>query len=154
MHIGRITLRRFNGIETYSLISARMMLFTNEHGRCINLTIDADSNGSKTTSDTVDYPAAPNAEVTIYHEQLDLDRLVGRRFNIQSAYDETIGDHVSRFYYYEHEDLDDNVVEFVDRDADGRYQVSWSGTTIDPNYYDGSKPATIVEIEGFFSVDT
>jgi hypothetical protein len=107
MALGTITLRRFNGIETYPIVSASILLYPTAKGQCLNLEIECDPNGTKTTLDTVDYPAAPNAEVSIYREQIDLKQWIGHTFVVASAYDEDIGDNVSRFYYYEHEGIED-----------------------------------------------
>lgn len=126
------------------------MLYDTEDGHCLNLEIQADEHGTKTTTDTAKYPAAPNVQVSIYGTHFDPLALVGQRFTVDSAYDEDMDDWVSRFYYYEHQGIDNNVIEFLDRDDDGRYHVRWTGETIDPNYYDGSKPATIVEIDARF----
>ena len=37
--------------------------------------------------------------------------LVGRRFEVPRSYDEDREDHVSCVYYYEHQDLNGNVVD-------------------------------------------
>lgn len=150
MPFGTITLQRFNGIETYPIVSAQMMLYETEKGFCLNLEIESDENGTKTTSDTAEYPAAPNAEVSIYRKDFDLNNLVGQRYTVDSAYDDDLDDWVSRFYYYEHEGIDDNVIQFLEHNADGRYRVRWTGKTMDPNFYDGSKPQTILQIDAHF----
>ena len=59
-------------------------------------------------------------------------------FSIPNAYDETVGDHVTWFYYLSHEDVDNNTIEILAR-KENRVRFRWNGTTIDPNYYDGSK---------------
>jgi hypothetical protein len=154
MPFGKLILRRFNGTETYDIISAAMLLYTAERGFCLNLEIECDLQGTKTTTDTVDFPAAPNIEVSIYREQFDTSDLVGQTFKVPSTYDDEFGDYVSRFYYYEHEGIDNNVIEFLAREQDGRYHVHWTGTAMDPNFYDGSKPDTVVEIDARFLLKT
>jgi hypothetical protein len=43
------------------------------------------------------------------------------------------------------------VIEFVERKGD-ELHVRWTGTTIDVNYYDGSKPPTRVEVDAWFTL--
>jgi hypothetical protein len=59
---------------------------------------------------------------------------------------------VATIYYYEHEDLDNNVIDVLRQEQDC-FQIRWTATTLDVNYYDGSKPDTRVEIDGMFCVD-
>jgi hypothetical protein len=147
MSIGTLILKRFNGVETYQLTSAEMMHYQTEDGWSLSLHFETSLDCVKTTDDTLDYPSQPNGDVYIHKTKFDLDRLVGQRFLVPHGYDDDYGDYVSRFYYFEHEELDNNVVEFIAMQY-GRYHVRWTGTTIDPN--DGSKPEALMEIDGHF----
>src|SRR5437667_441999 len=54
-----------------------------------------------------------NAEVSVFLPAFDPAALVGRRFEVTRSYDEEREDHVSCVYYFEHNDLNRNVVEVV-----------------------------------------
>ena len=117
----------------------------------LNLEIETDERPLKTLPDTETLAAQPNAEVTIRLPKAELASLVGRQFSVPSSWDEEAEDHVSRFYYCEHEGIDENVIEFVERKGN-ELHVRWTGTTIDVNYYDGSKPPTRVEVDAWFTL--
>jgi hypothetical protein len=127
-----------------------MMAVHDEDG--IRLWFEAMTGGKaiKTVPDTAEYPTNPNAEVAVSLKNLDPSKLVGKQFLVLSGYDEEIEDHVATIYYYEHEDLNDNVIEITAQDSN-RFHVRWTGTTGDVNFYDDSKPKTRVEIEGEFT---
>ena len=46
-------------------------------------------------------------------------------------------------------ELNDNEIEFLERNEDW-FRIRWTGVTQDVNFYDGTKPDTRVEIEGWF----
>ena len=151
MAVGTLTLHRFNGDEAFAVSAATALAMPEGDRVALNLEIETDERPLKTLPDTQTLAAQPNAEVTLRLPKADLASLVGRRFFVPSSWDEEAGDHVSRFYYCEHEGIDENVIEFVDRDGD-QLHVRWTGTTIDVNYYDGSKPATRVVVDAWFTL--
>jgi hypothetical protein len=59
-------------------------------------------------------------------------------------------DRQTTFYYCDHADTDDNIIEIVAVDGD-RIKLRLSGSTIDVNYYDDSKPRTVILVEAWFS---
>ena len=105
---------------------------------------DADE-AVQTLPDTESLFAVPDAEVSVKLASLDGDSVVGRILDVP-------GERVGRLYYCEHQDLYDNKVQIIARNG-SRFQVRWTGTTMDVNYYDGSKPETKVEIEGWFTFE-
>ena len=151
MAIGTLTLHRFNGDEAFAVSAATALAMPDGDQVRLNLEIETDERPLKTLPDTQTLAAQPNAEVTIRLPKADLASLVGRRFSVPRSWDEEAEDHVSRFYYCEHEGIDDNVIEFVERKGD-ELHVRWTGTTIDVNYYDGSKPPTRVVVDAWFTL--
>ncbi len=87
-----------------------------------------------------------NAEVSVFLPDFDPAALAGRRFEVPRSYDEEREDHVSCVYYFEHNDLNQNVVEVVGREAGG-YRVRWSGVMGD----DGDGALSRVVIDAVFS---
>lgn len=151
MAIGTLTLHRFNGDEAFAISAATALAMTEGDLVALNLEIETDKRPLKTLPDTQMLFAQPNAEVTIRLPKKDLALLVGRQFSVPHSWDEEVGDHVSRFYYCEHEDIDDNVVEFLERKG-AAFRVRWTGSTVDVNYYDGSKPPARVVVEAWFTL--
>lgn len=64
--------------------------------------------------------------------------------------DEESEDYVTRIYYCEHQEMDDNLIEVLERDGK-RFRVRITGTCADVNFYDGSKPRTSVTIDAWFT---
>lgn len=58
----------------------------------------------------------------------------------------------ARLYYFEHQEVDDNRGRITYK-GKGIFHVHWTGTTMDVNYYDGSKPETRLELEGEFLLE-
>jgi len=117
------------------------------------LCFEVRTNGVRRTSlpDTAGLQPQPNAEVNL---RLDLNSTVplsGAIYRVPSAYDSENEDYVAIIYYMAHEGLDENVIEIGERE-DNVFQVRWTGTTIDVNCYDGSKPRTRVEILAGFTL--
>lgn len=152
MATGTLTLHRFNGVEAFAVSEATALAMPEGDQISLNLEIETDERPLKTLPDTRTLAAQPNAEVTIRLPKAELASLVGRRFSVPRSWDEEADAHVSRFYYCEHEDIDDNVIEFVERKGD-QLHVRWTGTTIDVNYYDGSKPPTRVVVDAWFTLE-
>lgn len=70
-------------------------------------------------------------------------------FSVPKGYDETLGGYVTNFYYCSHEGSDSNQVEILAVEDD-RLLIRLRGETMDVNYYDGSKPATVISAETWF----
>jgi hypothetical protein len=151
MATGTLTLHRFNGDEAFAVSAATALAMPEGDQVALNLAIETDERPLMTLPDTEDLGAQPDAEVTIRLPKAELPTLVGRRFSVPHSFDQQIDDRVSRFYYCEHGDLDDNVIEFLERKGE-QLRVRWTGTTTDVNYYDGSKPPTRMVVEAWFTL--
>jgi hypothetical protein len=92
--------------------------------------------------------AMTNAELSVFLPKFDPAALVGLRFEVPRSWDEERDDHVSCVYYFEHQDLNRNVVEVLGQEGE-RLRIRWTGTT-DLDTYDGSEPESHVVIEGLF----
>jgi len=149
MSVGKFVLHRFNGDEEYEVQRATILAVHDEDG--FRLWFEAETDGVclKNLPDTASLRGSPKAEVAVGLKKVEPGRLVGKKFKVPLAYDEEIDDHVASIYYVEHEDLDDNEIEVIAQDGD-TFEVRWTGTTTDVNYYDGSKPRTRVEIVAAF----
>jgi hypothetical protein len=88
-----------------------------------------------------------SAEVSVFLPEFNPDALVGRRFEVPRSWDDEREDHVSCMYYFEHHDLNRNVVEILGREG-GRFRVLWTATTDDAD--NGSEPECRVVIEAAF----
>lgn len=152
MRPGTFILRRFNGDEVYQIESATIALDDGQDGVRLTFVVKAAKGALQTVPDTVTYPATPNAEVAIMLPPDDINKLVGRQFMVPTGYDSQQEEYVATIYYYEHEVLDNNVIDIFSHEHDA-FHVRWTATTLDVNYYDGSKPDTQVEIDGMFRFD-
>jgi len=149
MGIGKFVLHRFNGDEEYEVQRAAILAVRDEDGFRLWFEAETDRVCLKGLPDTASLRGSPKAEVAVGLNEIEPTRLPGKTFSVPAAYDEEIDDHVASIYYVEHEDLDDNEIVVLARDGDV-FQVRWTGTTTDVNYYDGSKPRTRVEIVAAF----
>jgi hypothetical protein len=78
---------------------------------------------------------------------LRADALVpGAAFSIPQGYDDDLGGHVTNFYYCQHESSEANLIEIV-AVSGTTLQARLRGETVDPNFSNGSKPATTLSAE-------
>jgi hypothetical protein len=145
----RFILHRFNGDEVYRFEKAVIWAYVKEPGVTLWFEVSADANAIQRCEDTAEMGMSPNAEVGIDLPELDADQLVGRTFLIPGAKSDDEDSCMSLLYYCEHEALRDNHIRIVSREGD-KFWLYWTAVVQDVNYYDGSKPATQVEIEGEF----
>ncbi len=103
-----------------------------------------------TTDDTIAYNPHPIVEIYIL-DDVRLSDLVGREFSVEAGESEDEQDLISRFYYFEHEPLDNNRISIVSMTDSKTYTIKWTGSCTDPNHYDGSKDDAIIEIEAAFT---
>lgn len=94
----------------------------------------------------------PDAELTIYLDTLKLDEFAPLEFTITQGYNENSRSLDARLYYFEHQEVNDNQGRIEYR-GNGVFYVYWIGSTMDGNYYDGSKPDTRLELEGEFTME-
>ncbi|OAB30522.1 hypothetical protein PMSD_19110 [Paenibacillus macquariensis subsp. defensor] len=151
--MGTMTLKRFNGTEKFILLESRAYVV-----RRVDETImmwfetETDSQAIMSVEDTAKFAMNPNAEVTIYLDKLVLKEFGTRSFELSQGYNVENKDLDARLYYFEHQDVDENLIKLEYR-GNGFFFLQWSGTTIDISYYDDSKPKTILEIEGDFFLE-
>jgi hypothetical protein len=150
MSVGRLILRRFNGTEEFEIQRASISAVRDEDGYRLWFKAETEGVCRKSLPDTIVLRGQPTAEAAVTVNSVEPQRLGGRRFAVPTGYDEAIGDHVATFYYVEHEDLDENAIEILSQDG-AVFHVYWIGTTVDVNYYDGSKPRTQIEIDAKFT---
>jgi hypothetical protein len=93
---------------------------------------------------------APNAEVLVCVDDFDPDGLVGQTFRVPVSYDAVRKDHVAAFYYHEHDDLSDNVVEIISRDRK-KVHVRWTAKAHRVQTY-GTDNTTPVVIDAWFEL--
>jgi hypothetical protein len=148
VELGTLTLHRFNGDEAFGLSKAMIHAHPEGDDIVLNLCVNTRQPPIKTLPDTADLKAWPNAEVTIRVPRAQFGSLAGRRFSVPKSWDDAVDDHVSCIYYCEHEDLNNNEIEFLESSGDA-FKVRWTGTTTDVN---GSKPDTRVVIESWFAL--
>ena len=148
-----MTLHRFNGDEIYSVESAVIDYYKDEDGSfAVTFRADAGPIPIQTLPDTVSLGAKPFAELTFNVPKLPAVALrAGITFAIPKGYDERTRDYHTNFYYCEHEPMDENEIIILERDK-LRVRARISGTAVDVNYYDGSKPRTKVVIEADFTL--
>ena len=113
---------------------------------------DAARPAIRTLPDTEKLHAKPFAELMLYlpkHPGITL--LTGRSCTLPHGYDKDSGEYLTNFYYCEHELVDDVEIAVIQRHLD-RAHLGITGTTIDVNYYDGSKPPTKILIDADFTL--
>ena len=150
--VGKLILHRFNGDETYALERAVIRVERREIGAQIELRAQTNGTVIKSLPDTQGLHGTPDAWVSNAISLSEVENLVGMKLSVPHAYDENTQDFNTNFYYVEHEPLLTNEIEFVSR-SKNRYRVKWTSQTLDVNCYDGSKPDTRVEIEGWFTLE-
>lgn len=150
MPTGTLSLSRFNGTERFAIETARMFTVGDADDIKLWFEIETVQDGAKQNEDTKPYPAAPKAELGIALGDFSADSLVGRDFYHVGPTSDNEDSCDSLFHYYEHQPLQNNHVVVSKRDRD-TFKVRWSATTQDVNYYDGSKPDAIVEIDADFT---
>jgi hypothetical protein len=78
----------------------------------------------------IEYDCSPVITLSWLEKTFAFDDLLNRTVNIPRSFDETVGDHMTSFYYFEHLDFDDVRIEFIERDGE-RYRIKVTGTVPD-----------------------
>jgi hypothetical protein len=148
-----MTLQRFNGDEVFDLKEATVDFYIAEdRSFATTFRADAATPPIKALPDTEGLHAQPFAELMLYlpkHPGITL--LTGRSCALARGYDDASGEHLTNFYYCEHELVDNVEITVINRHAD-RARLRITGTTVDVNYYDGSKPPTKILIDAEFTL--
>ena len=153
MSVGTLTLQRFNGEEAYAIESATIEHYRDERG-AYAVTFRAETGGAPihTLPDTESLHAQPFAEVTLHLSKPPALALKpGQTFTLLKGYDKGTGEYHTNFYYCEHEPMDNNEVAVLRRDG-LNVRARLSATTMDVNFYDGSKPDTKIIVEADFTL--
>lgn len=155
--MGTLTITRFNGVEKFRLSESKAYC-TYKHeedgSKRIMMWFEAetDEEPMMTVPDTEGLHMNPSAEITIYLDELDLNHFGVRRYEIEAGYDHEQDNWDARLYYFEHQDVDRNVL-MLEYKGQGVFGLQWKGSTTDICYYDGSKPDAILEVEGEFLLE-
>ena len=150
MSCGTLSLDRFNGREQYAVSKATIEVYEENNGYRVDFDVETEETPLKTLPDTEELPARPEANFFVKMPSFSWDTLVGSRYEMPCGYDEETEEYLTHFYYCEHEETDDNVIQVMEADG-GRYHVTITATCTDVNYYDGSKPRTKITIDAWFT---
>jgi hypothetical protein len=149
---GRLTLRRFNGIEIVRLQTAEIMAYRSDghmDGHIfLSFEIRTEKEAEESPEDTVGWKNPRSAEVNVLLSELAPSSLVGKHFSVPEGWTEE-WDLLARLYYFSHEPVNNNEIDVLEQQGN-QFRIRWTGTTQDINFYDGSKPETILEVEGWF----
>jgi hypothetical protein len=151
MEIGTLTLHRYNGDEIYAVSSAKIGTYEGEYENEIFVSFDVETDKTplKISTDAEEPYHHPSAEWNLALPEFNLPAMVGNIYSILNG--DNDGEWLARLYYFEHEPIDDNVIEVLA--YDGNYlTVRITGTAVDVNIYDGPVPPTTVVLEARFPV--
>tara|TARA_R110002073_G_scaffold80260_5_gene193433 strand:- start:1469 stop:1960 length:492 start_codon:yes stop_codon:yes gene_type:complete len=96
-----------------------------EHGIVIETKLPALQGGD-------DYDSECVISLSWVDAHFDSESILQKLIEIPNSYDESIADHVTNLYYYEHLGFDNVRLRFVDRDDD-RFRIELTGACDDPN---------------------
>jgi hypothetical protein len=151
--MGTLTLYRFNGIEKYGISEAKIYAVKkNSNEVMVWLEIETKQEPIQSLPDTAEFNMNPSGEITIYLDNLNLENFGTQKFYLPKGYDEESNNLIAFLYYFEHEEINNNVL-VMKYNGNGIFHVNWTGTTMDVSYYDGSKPDTKIEVIGEFIFD-
>lgn len=146
---GTFTFRWPSGDEVFAFESANLVVTHQDDTFQIVFYARAAEGAVKAVAETAERSASlsPNAEVIVVVKGFDPDDLVGQRFLVPLAYDPVQKEHLATVYFGIHEDLNENIVDVVDRDGDN-FKVRWTATAPDLGEH-----AVPVLIEGWFNLE-
>jgi hypothetical protein len=144
-----LKLVRFCGDEYFPIIKATW--FINKCDEFDELWFEIEAmEGTVLCEDTKQLNGKPNWQLTCVIKKLDRNDLkTGFMVEIPNGYDEKIDDTITNFYYCEHQQTDNNLIEILETDGEKLY-ARITGETMDVNYYDGSKPNNKIIVETWF----
>ncbi|MCY9663349.1 hypothetical protein P5G65_36345 [Paenibacillus chondroitinus] len=147
--MNQFILRRFNGTEIFNVSSATVTAKQSDEGISLWFEVETDSTAIQRNSDTESMGGSPNA--SFYLIVNDIEEITNTNITIPTSYNNELQDYVTTIYYYDHNDINNNIISIKRVDSSSFY-VKWNGTTMDCNFYDGSKPETQIEIETIFNL--
>ena len=140
---------RFNGTERYSVAEATWNTYE-EDGVAFATFLVRTGAATATLEDSLILNAQPFWELTAIGAPSVLQP--GTVLEIPAGVDEQSDEYVVDFYYVEHEVSDENRIEILAVDGD-TLRARITGTAVDPNFYDGSKPRAKLEVTTTFRRD-
>ena len=146
---GEFAIARFNGTERYAVAEASWNTYE-EDGVTFATFLVRSGAATATLEDSLILNAQPFWELTAIGAPAVLRP--GTVLEIPSGLDEGRDEYVVDFYYVEHEASDANRIEILAVDGD-TVRARITGTAVDPNYYDGSKPRAKLEVTTTFRRD-
>lgn len=153
---GTLTLIRYNGTEKHALVESKAYATRTQVNERLQIMLwfetETDPQPLQHLPDSDELLNNPDAELTIYLHTLKLDEFAPLEFAIAHGYNENSRSLDARLYYFEHQEVNDNRGRIEYR-GNGVFYVSWTGSTMDVDYYDGSKPDTRLELEGEFTME-
>lgn len=149
---GTIRLERYHGVEEFAVKSAEVLATTGDAPGRTSLHFESVAKlpALRRALDEEEELEGTNvgAEACFDIDEVSgLDELVGRTF-VDPGGEESD----ATFSYHETESFEDVRVCIEAREGD-LLTVLWTGTTVDVNYYDGSKPPTRVTIRSSFTFE-
>ena len=143
---------RFNGIGKYALETAEWNVYEDSDREKVNLWLRVECGEAiEETEDTSFYAGSSHWELNLVEDDLGEEFLVpGFEASIPIGYDESRGGWVTNFYFSSHEGSDNNTIKIIKREGD-RLLIRISGDIKDVNYYDGSKPKSVLILQTWFT---
>jgi len=139
--LGKLKMTRFCGTVEYDVSKANVRLSTDHKSYIFEI-----EETNATAGDTSELEDNPSMEAFYYETAASFETLLGQDIRITKGYDSNRQDHVATFNLVEFEDLNENIIRVLEVQPN-RVRVKWTATTQDPVFYDGSKPAAIIECE-------
>ena len=149
------TLERFNGVEKYRVAEASIFFELDDYSfpddyYLLEFTVRTESPAiSHSCEDTKEWERAPNIEVKLVQTDPFPEDLTGFKGKVLEPYDDNF-DEVGHIYYFDHMDLRDISINFLEKNEQGKYRVSIIGHCDDVNNYDGSASDTKVMVDAWF----
>lgn len=140
---------RFCGVEKYPLKKAQWYIIDGDGTEddpamlCLDTSFDT---GSQLHEDTTSLDAEPIWEVEFYSIDIPISDLQPGFCMEQPNVEEDI---YGNLYYGEHQPTIDNHMEILEREGN-RLKIRLTAITEDVNFYDGSKPKSVLHFVGWF----
>lgn len=167
-----LTLKRFNGEESYSICDATCRVHTvelenldydeeaddldddfDEEKEVLEVTFVARTDKKLSDSNNLNEDdRLPSIEISFYVEPVSTEVFkAGFKRDGIPDYREDYEEWMTNLYYYSHQGIKDISIEVLKVEGD-KLTAKLSGLTQDVNFYDGSKPDTKVLIEAEFEI--
>lgn len=142
-----LSLHRFNGTQTFTIGRAVYRAWRDREAKVTRLVFEVRAaKPVATLADTREADNLPHWELG-WAGQGKASEIVRAKakFSMPKGYDDETDEYLNAFYYFEHNTTEKNSIEVVSV-GEKTVRARLQGYTTDPNFYDGSKPATRVEV--------